>query len=80
MQVFTVSPEEIREIIRQELQAALSATKNTDDDTYLSQREVAALLQVSKPTVIQWGKTGKLRPYKLGGKKVFYKKSELFNH
>ena len=43
---------------------------------YITRKEVAALLQITLPTVHDWTKKGVLRAYKIG-KRVYYKPAEV---
>lgn len=43
---------------------------------YMTRKEVAALLQITLPTVHDWTKKGVLRAYKIG-KRVYYKPAEV---
>ena len=47
------------------------------DEVYLSDKEAAEYLQVSTMTLWRVRREGKLCCYRVGGKRIFYKKSEL---
>ena len=48
-----------------------------EDDPWLTTSEVMGLLKVSRQTVANWRKTGKLNAYRIGTRAVRFKKSEL---
>ena len=48
-----------------------------EDDPWLTTSEVMGLLKVSRQTVANWRKTGKLNAYRIGARAVRFKKSEL---
>lgn len=47
-----------------------------DNETLLTQKEVADLLRTTKQTVIRWGQEGRLRPIRYG-RSVRYKKGDV---
>lgn len=48
-------------------------------DDLLTPREVEELLDISHQTRIDWTKQGLLQAYSFGGRKKYYKRSEIFN-
>ena len=81
--LFPVDPEEfwkkIREIIREEITLAAVNKKDvaqfeTPGMTYkplYKMKEVCALLSVTRPTIYDWVKHGKLKPYKIRSRVYF---------
>jgi predicted site-specific integrase-resolvase len=43
----------------------------------LTAKEVQELLGISHQTRITWGKSGYLKPFTIGGKKVYYKLKDI---
>lgn len=71
--------EVVREIIREEIQSALTNFNNptaTSDEEYLTVDQVCKLLQVSKPTLNSNTKNGIINAYRFG-RSVRYLKSEI---
>ncbi len=48
-----------------------------EDDPWLTTSEVMGLLNVSRSTLNNWRKTGRLQAYRVGHRSVRYKQSEL---
>lgn len=48
-----------------------------EDDPWLTTSEVMGLLNVSRSTLNNWRKTGRLQAYRVGLRSVRYKQSEL---
>lgn len=48
-----------------------------EDDPWLTTSEVLGLLNVSRSTLANWRKTGRLQAYRVGLRAVRYKQSEL---
>lgn len=75
-----VTPEELREIISEELGKFLSKLKPEEskniDKKYLTQGDVSRLYHVSKQSLITWAKTGQIKAYRLNGR-VLYKEDEI---
>lgn len=73
--------EQLQSIIAEGVRAQFDEfTKNLqakEPEEYLSRAEVATMLKVHITTVHNQTKSGKLTPYKLGGRRVYYKRSEL---
>lgn len=72
--------EQLQQIIREEVSKLekqrpdLSATLETPGLTYkplFKMAEVCAIFQVSKPTIYDWIKNGKLKPYKIRSRVYF---------
>ncbi|MBL7973743.1 MAG: helix-turn-helix domain-containing protein [Candidatus Kapabacteria bacterium] len=89
MSVVLPSSDEIRAIVREELDSKLSKIiaesakiqspqPDNLDDGFLSQSEVSQLLQVSKLTIIKWQKQGLLKVHRIG-RRVLYKRSEVLS-
>ena len=81
--LFPYQPEQfwilLRQVIREEVnnskeQGPSSATLETPGMTYkplFKIAEVCAIFQVTKPTIYEWVKHGKLRPYKIRSRVYF---------
>lgn len=48
-----------------------------EDDPWLTTSEVMGLLNVSRQTLLNWRKKGRLRAYRVGLRSILYKQSEL---
>ena len=48
-----------------------------DNEDLLTQDEAAKLLKITKATLISYAKTGKVKTHQLGGRRVYYKRSEI---
>lgn len=83
------SSDEIRSIIREELELKFSQfdslSQNTKqsqnievDEPFLSQSELSELLKISKVSIIKWQKEGLLKVHRIG-RRVLYKKSEILS-
>ena len=67
----------LRELIQSEIHDVLSMEKDVDaSEVYLTHKEVAEMLGVSKSTLWRWNKSGYLCHTKCG-RKPFYKKSDI---
>jgi len=51
---------------------------NSEDQEYLSRKEVAKLLKISLTTLNDWSKQGIVQSYRIGNR-VLYKKKEIEN-
>lgn len=77
-----VTPEQlslaIKEAIREELQTLQASLekKKTKRTEYITRKEVAKMLGISKPTLWRWEKNRTLKNYKVQGR-VFYKLHEV---
>lgn len=81
--LFSMTVDELRGVIGEAIQTELQnhqTQKNKLHDEHigklLSQDEVAALLKVTKQTLIRWSKDGILPVVKIG-RKVYYKESDV---
>ena len=75
--VVTLHINELKDIISQSIESALSKNPSKkEDDVLLKRVDVAKLFSVSLVTITEWMKTGKL-PYHRINSRVFFKKSEL---
>lgn len=54
-----------------------SSIKSTLSNELLSRKEVAELLGISLVSVWKFSRRGVLHPYRVGGKKIYFKKSEV---
>ncbi len=67
----------IRQIIREEIKSLLTELKNeVTDNTLLTRKETAKMLQISLPTLHQYQKLGRIPFYRIGSR-VLYKKHEI---
>lgn len=65
------TPDAFRLMIREEVSMAM-ATATPNEKRYYSRSEVAAMLQVSLPTVHRLVNDGLLKASKIGGRTLFY--------
>lgn len=63
----------VRQIVREEVAAALKASQTIKSYT---QKETAALLKISEPTLIERRKKGEIRAYE-SGRNVMYTAAEI---
>jgi excisionase family DNA binding protein len=68
----------IRQVVKEEIQASGVANKSTTENQpyYLSPKKVAAIFNISLPTVRAWTKEGRLKSYRMG-RRVLYKSAEI---
>lgn len=80
-EVIVVSPDTLREIVREEIQKALAGTtqvqEQNDMPEYLTQGEAVSLLRITRPTIHRWTKAGKLKDVVKIGRTVRYNRAEL---
>lgn len=80
IQVFDVTPDELKENILTDLRAELkSIAQNfqpTEPQEYLTRKEVASIFKISLVTLHDWNKKKILNPYRLGNL-IRYKRSEI---
>ncbi len=69
-----VSLDDLRQLMRETLQEQQKNAKQKEE--YLSRKETARLLSVTVATLYNWGRTGNLKPVKIGHK-LFYRRSDL---
>lgn len=74
-----MSKEELLDLIKQ---AVKEGTKEEysklSNDKLLTQEQASEFLSVSKTTLIDWAKKGKISPTRVVGR-IYYKKSDLLN-
>lgn len=75
-----ISLEELEDRVRSIFHECLEAKalRQIPDDL-LTPREVEDLLDISHQTRIDWTKQGLLHAYSFGGRKKYYKRSEIFD-
>jgi len=82
IQVFDVTPDELKENILTDLRAELKSVAQKfqppKQEEYLTRKEVAKILKVSLVTIHDWNKKGVLNPFRLGNL-IRYKRSEIDN-
>jgi excisionase family DNA binding protein len=74
-----ITLDEFKSFIHDSVKIALAELKEEEkpkDDELIKVDEVAAMLKVSKVTVFQWKKTGKIPFYRIS-RKVFFKRNEV---
>ena len=71
---FDAKLENFRESILSDLKKQLDIRK---PEEYLTREDVAEILKVSVATVDIWTKKGKLKSYRVYGRKAIYKRSEV---
>lgn len=69
-----IKVKELRQIVREEFQAANAAEKQPDPGERLTRRQAAKFLQVSYQSMYNYTKAGLLREHGTTGKKFFLKK------
>lgn len=74
--ILVARSQDLRQIIREELEAISFKKKDNDLPERLSRRDVADFFGVSYQTVHKWTKAGKIKEHGFG-KSKFYLKSEL---
>lgn len=78
----TLSTEELGQLIKKYIQEGLVdnttevKSEGPTSPSYLTRKEVAAILKISLPTLNQLTKTGVLVAYRIGGR-VLYKEQEV---
>jgi excisionase family DNA binding protein len=78
--LFKLSPEELRGLIKEELEKVLnpSVQKEPSIDELISIDEACTFLKISRPTLRKLTQSGKI-PYQKLGRTIRYNKSELVN-
>ena len=72
-----ISPEDLRELIRQAVRDELELKVLKDEaEVLLSRAEACELLKVSLTTLWNWTKSNKVIAYSIGNR-IFYKRKEL---
>jgi len=75
-EVLGIAPAHLLDALKSVLPNLNVAGAAPDDAAPLTQAEAAALLQVSKGTLINWAREGIVRPIKRG-RRIYYNKAEL---
>jgi len=84
MEMVLMTGSELRAILRDEINLALSQQKSkstlngTDDDQILRRKDIAQIFSVSLVTVHSWMKSGQIPFHRIGGR-TFFKKGEVLN-
>lgn len=74
-----VSKEELLQAIKETVkEATREEFSRLTNDSLFTQEEASKFLSVSKTTLIDWAKKGKIISTRVGGR-VYYKKSDLLN-
>lgn len=80
IQVFDVTPDELKENILHDLRAELKQLAQNfqppNEEVYLTRKEVASIFKISLVTLHDWNKKKILNPYRLGNL-IRYKLSEI---
>jgi excisionase family DNA binding protein len=75
--IIQISKDELRSIIREEIQKLkLQAENSQHDNDYLSVTEASEYLGIAKQTIYKYT-SERFIPFKKVGKKLYFKKSEL---
>jgi excisionase family DNA binding protein len=75
--IHSISPEEFKQLIVQTIMEVLGKDMPfSEEPELLTSEQVQSILGVSKVTLYQWRKSGKI-PYHRISRKVYYKKKEL---
>ncbi len=76
--VATLTVEELRTIISEEVQKKISENTPALPEIFLSPKETSSLLGISLQTLTNYTKKGKINDYRIeGSRAVRYKKSEI---
>jgi excisionase family DNA binding protein len=74
------SPDTLREVLRpiiQELMLEALAVKPKTSDRLMTVEEVCGEFGISKTTLVQWRKDGKVPDIRLGGRRVYFERSAI---
>ena len=76
----SITPDELKDIVTSAVRQELSKQKQKDDsqDDLLKIEQVREIFKVSKVTIHNWKKSGKLPFYRINSR-VFFKKSEVLD-
>lgn len=80
-----ISISEIENLIRTVVKEVLSEQsiseqkKLPSESNYLSRKETSQLLKVSLVTLNNWANSGVLTPFRVGNKRILYKKEDVEN-
>jgi len=80
-----ISISEIENLIRTVVKEVLSEhsiseqKKLPSESNYLSRKETSKLLKVSLVTLNNWANSGVLTPFRVGNKRILYKKEDVEN-
>lgn len=79
MKVVTVSIEELKEIIKESVENALSdKEKPKVAEELIKRKDVSKLLKISLVTLNEWMRHGKIPYYRISSR-IFFKKSEVLD-
>lgn len=67
----------VKEVLSE--QSLTEQKKLPSETTYLSRKEVSQMLKVSLVSLNNWANSGQLTPFKVGAKRVLYKKEDVDN-
>lgn len=76
MDMVLVSVADLRAIIREEIAYMLQSVQKPKDDRLLTIKEAIAILKVSRQTMSEWTRRGKLNVVKIGSR-IRYRECEL---
>ncbi|WP_417861483.1 helix-turn-helix domain-containing protein [Winogradskyella sediminis] len=84
LQIQDVTADQLKEILSSAVRNEISTLRaefaqQSEKDELLTPDDVCALLGISKVTLWNWQKSGKIKSYGIGAKR-FYKKAEILNH
>ena len=71
----TITPDSLRDIIRQAVREEMSEQKSQPETLYLTRKETAERFRISLPTLNEVTKSGRVKGYRVGGR-VLYKETE----
>ena len=71
--------QEMREMFRIEMQIFAKTFLKNSDCEFLNRKQAAQMLQIEISTLSRWAETGKLKPSKKIGRKVYYEKAAIEN-
>jgi hypothetical protein len=76
MNLIVTQPDDLRILIREEIQAALDSTQKPEPVNFLTRREAAQKLRISLPSLHKYTKCGLVKCRRVGGR-VLYEAGEL---
>lgn len=74
--ILAVSAADLKEFGLELIAMAKESNEQKENDELFSADECAEILNVTKPTLWRWDKTGYLQPIKIG-RKIYYRKSDI---
>ena len=76
--LITLHPSELRQIIREEIEAAIGNAPKPQSNNLLSRKDVCSRFEITYATLNKWDKRGILPSTKLGNRR-FYREIDIVN-